>query len=134
VLPLVEDLRIDLVGEDGDAVLHRGVGDGTQPRLGDDPARRVVGVVEDDQPGLRCDLGDQLIDVEGVALLLEQPHRHRHPTDVPDHRLVDREAGVRVEDLVAGIDQGQDGVEHHRLAARGHHDHLGRGLDTATRG
>jgi hypothetical protein len=134
VLPLVQDLRVDLVGEDGDAVPHRGVGDRAEARLGDDSARRVVWVVEDDELRLRGHLGDQLVDVERVSLLLEEPHRHRHPADEADHRLVDRKAGVRVENLVAGVDEREDQVEHDGLPARGHHHHLRRGLHAAPRG
>src|SRR5215211_2577535 len=36
-------------------------------------------------------------------------------------RLVHREPGVGVEDLVAGLAQGQDGEEHDRLGPRGDH-------------
>ena len=42
-----------------------------------------------------------------------------------DHRLVDREAGVRIDDLGAGLAEHEDGEEHGHLAAGNHHDLIG---------
>ena len=53
----------------------------------------------------------------------------RRAADIAGHRLVDREARVRVDDLVAVIDQREHGVEHDRLCARRDDHLLGRGLD-----
>jgi hypothetical protein len=60
-----------------------------------------------------------------------QLDRHRLGAGVLDHRLVDREAGVGVEDLRAGLAEHHDGKEHRHLAAGHHHDLLGRNLDAA---
>ena len=49
----------------------------------------------------------ELVDVEAEVVLLAQRERHRRAADVAGHRLVDREAGVRVDDLVALVDQGE---------------------------
>ena len=49
----------------------------------------------------------------------------RRAADEARHRLVDRVAGVRDDDLVAGVDQGQDRVVHDALAADRHEHALG---------
>ncbi len=58
--------------------------------------------------------------------LLAQRDRDRHAAGEVDDRLVDRESRVGIDALVAATDQRQDGEEHDRLGARGHHDLLGR--------
>ena len=45
-------------------------------------------------------------------------HGHRLRAREPDHRLVDREARVRVDDLVAFLHEREQEVEHDRLRAR----------------
>ena len=66
------------------------------------------------------------VQVEGKAALFHQRHRHGRRAHESDHRFVDREAGVRVDDLVAGLEQRQHGEEDDRLAA-GHDARRARG-------
>ena len=90
---------------------------------------RVVRRVEDEQPRARRDQRGDLLDVHPEVVRLAQRRGDRRASDVARHRLVDREARVRVDDLVAIVDQREHGVEHDRLRA-GRDDHLlGRGLD-----
>ena len=56
------------------------------------------------------------------SLLHADRDRDRRAADEPGERLVDRVARVGDDDLVAGVDQGQDRVEHHALAANGDED------------
>ena len=60
-----------------------------------------------------------------------QLHGHRYAADVVDHRLVYGEAGVGVQDLIAGVHQREHGEKHDRLAARGDHHVVGLDLDVA---
>ena len=77
------------------------------------------------------DLRGQFLDVEAEIQFFAQLNGHRLGADEVDHRLVDREAGIGVDDLVAFFGQRGDGVEHDRLAA-GNDDHLfRRDLDVA---
>ncbi len=71
----------------------------------------------------------RLLRREGEAILLADRDRHRPCARVLDHRAVDREAGIGIEDVGAGLAEHQDRGEHRHLAA-GHDDHLvGRYLD-----
>jgi hypothetical protein len=126
VLGVVEDARVDLVREDGYVVLGRHLRDRAQPALRDDASGRIVRIVQDDEARLGTHAVAELTHVEGERLLLQQPHRHRDAADVPDHRLVDREAGIGIEDLVAFVHEGEDHEEHDRLGAGRDHHHLGR--------
>ena len=64
----------------------------------------------------------ELVGVEPEAVLLADRAGHCLTADITGHGLVDREARVRVDDLVALVDQGQDGEEHDRLAAGNDYD------------
>ena len=68
--------------------------------------------------------GGELVRVQPEAVLLADGNGHGRRADEAGHRLVDREARVRVDDLVALLAEGHDGVEHDRLGARCHHDLL----------
>ncbi len=78
------------------------------------------------EPRARADEPREVVRVRVVAQLLAQAHGHRRRSREPDHRLVDGEAGVRVDDLVALFREREDREEHDRLAA-GRDDHAGRG-------
>ena len=75
---------------------------------------------------------DELVRVEAEVVLLAERDRHGRRADEARHRLVDREARVRVDDLVALLRQGEDREEHDRLGA-GRDDHLRR-VDVRCRG
>src|SRR5579864_4288255 len=57
------------------------------------------------------------VHVEREIPLFGQSHGHGVPADVADHRLVDWEAGIGIDDFVAFIHQREDGKENDRLAA-----------------
>ena len=65
----------------------------------------------------------QLVDVEPEIALLAQRNRHRLRAQEVDHRLVNGEAGIGIDDLVALFHQRQHGEEDDRLAA-GNDDHF----------
>ena len=80
-------------------------------RIQDDELRAVV-----NQPG-------EFVDVEPEIHLLAQLDRHRFRAEEVDHRLVNRESGIGVDDLVPFFDQREDGEEDDGLAA-GDNDHF----------
>ena len=121
-LALVEEARVDLVRQHRHAVVARELGDPAHVLGAQHAAGRVVGRVDDEELGLLGDAPLELLQVEAEAGLLEQGDRHRLPAHEVDHRLVDREPGVRVDDLVARVRERHDGEEHDRLGARRHHD------------
>ena len=93
-----------------------------QVAVGENRARRVVGRVDDEQPGARRD-SDATSSTSIRKSCPRAVARRRDAAHVAGHRLVDREAGVGVDDLVALVDQGEHGEEHDRLGA-GRDDHL----------
>ncbi len=94
-------------------------------RLDADAAGRVGGRVDDDQPRLRRDAREHVLRLEAEAVLFEQRQRHRRGAGELDGGLVDREAGVRIDDLGAGLAEHRDREIHRHLAA-GHDQHVGR--------
>ena len=80
-------------------------------------AGRVLRRVEHHHFGAAREQALEAIQVEGEAAALFQRHRHRSGAAEADHRFVDREAGIGVDDLVAGLEQGQHGEEDDGLAA-----------------
>ena len=90
-------------------------------------AGRVGRAVQDHQPGPVGDPVQHLAGAEGEVPLFGQFDRHRRGAGKADDRFVDREAGVGVENLGAGLAEHHQGEEHGRLAAR--HDQHGRRID-----
>ena len=78
---------------------------------------RVVRGVDDDQFRSIGDLRLQVVDVCRKPGFFVQRQRDRGAAGEVDHRLIDREARVRVDHLIALFDQGEHGEEHDRLAA-----------------
>src|SRR5262249_58391362 len=74
--------------------------------------------VEDHEPRPSPELARELVGVEDEVVLLAKRQWYGHGSCEPDRRLVDREPGVGVDDLVAGIADGQDREEEKRLRAR----------------
>ncbi len=78
----------------------------------------LLGVPSYQQARARRDaLGDRL-HVGGEAALAVQRVEHRAPAGEPHHGLVDREAGVGAQHLVARLDEREHRVEQRRLRAR----------------
>ena len=83
-----------------------------------DAAGRVLRRVEDDELRSRRQPLGEIGDREGEVALLEQRQRNRRRADPADRRLVDREARIGIDHLVAGLADGQDREEEERLGAR----------------
>ena len=95
----------------------------------EDAAGRVGRRVDEQDPRPGRDERGQLVDVEPELVLHPDRDRHRGRPDEPGERFVDRVAGVGDDDLVARIDEPEDRVEHHALAADGHEDLRRIGVD-----
>src|SRR5207247_2069104 len=121
----VGEARIDLVGVHPDLrVAPENRRDLFELFSGQQPAGRVVGIVENQQPGFRRDELFQIRQIKGEPASLAQVDRHGLRAARDDLRLVDREAGVRVDHFVAGAVIGgrQHRVSDERLRARADHD------------
>src|SRR5439155_22381736 len=87
-LSLVEEPPVDLVREDGDAVVAGDLGDPRDLLGGEDAAGRILRRVDDDEARLLRDLPLEVGEVEAAAGLLEERDGHRDPAHEVDHRLV----------------------------------------------
>ena len=71
----------------------------------------------------------QFVHVQTEIFLFAQRIGTARRADVLDHRLVNGEAGIRVDHFVTRIDQRQHGEKDDRLAAGNYHDLVGGHLD-----
>ena len=127
---VVEDLAVDLVAHHRDLGVVFEPGDETvefDPRH--DAAGRVGRAVDDDQPGARRYLVQDLGGAEREAGAFVERDRYRRRAGKTDHALVDREAGVRIKDFGPGLAEHQDREKHRDLAAGDDKHPVGRDFD-----
>ncbi len=73
----------------------------------------------------------QFIYIKTKLTLFAERDRNGLATDKINHRFINREARIRVDDLVARVDQRQNREEDNRLAARDDNHFFRRNLDAA---
>ena len=122
VLAVVDQLLVDLVGDDVETGLHSQLCDLHQLAAGIDAAVGVGGAVEDDGLGLFVDVGAQHLGGDDEVVLLAAVHHHRHAAGHAHHLGVAQPAGGGQQHLVAGVDQRAQGGEDHLLCAVGDDD------------
>ena len=129
--PSYEHLRVDLVGE------HPCVGLGDQRGGARDvlrrqrSTRRVLGRVEDDELRPRPEPLCEILGREREVALLEKRQRNRGRPHPADRRLVDREAGIGIDDLVSRVAGGEDAEEEERLRTGSDENVLRADVDSA---
>ena len=73
------------------------------------------------------DQGLQFVDIETEVSLLSQTNGYCAGSGIVNHRLINREAGIGIDNLVSAIRQGKKRKKNNRLAT-GNHYNLG-GID-----
>ena len=131
MLAVVDDAAVDLVRKDDEVALPGDAGDGLEVVVPEDRPGRVARAVDHDQPGPVRDERSQLVGVGPEAVITAQRQGDGGRAHEPRHRLVDREAWVGHDDLVASPDEGHHREREHRLGARGDDDAVGVDLDPA---
>jgi hypothetical protein len=121
----VDEVLVDLVGDDPDAVLLGPAPDRLDLLRRVDGAGRVGRRDEDEQLGPRVRADSSCSDRRAVAGVLAGPDLDRHPAGQPDRLGVGRPVGRRQDRLVAGVEQRGEGVVEGLLAAVGHDDLAG---------
>jgi len=122
----VAHVPVSLVAEHDQVVLQDELGDALQLLRRALRPGRVLQVVEQQQPRAPRDLSLERVEVELEVVAALQVAVGQALTAVElDLALVDRVAGVGIEDLVAGIHEGEDELADHRLAAGLNGDVLG---------
>ena len=134
MLAVVDHLAVDFVGQNDRVVLLGKLGHRFEVAPGQDAAGRVRRGIQDDELGLVGDESRQLVDVESELLRLAQGRRDRLRADEVDHRFIDWEARVRIDDFVARLAERDDREVHDRLRAGSHDDLLRRDLNAARLG
>ena len=128
----VNDVLVNLIGEDVEVVvLADHLGDGTEFVGAEHGTGGVLGGVDDDKAGILVDVGFKVVEVGVVGFFFGEAHGDGLGTAEADHGLEDGEAGVGVDDLVAGLGQGEDGEEHDGLGAGHDDDGVGGEFDAA---
>ena len=120
---VVDELFVDLVGDDVEAALHGQIGDGLKLRAAPDAAVGVVGRVDDERLRPVGDVGTQHVGGDDEVVLLAAAHHHRHAAGHAHHLGIAQPAGRGQKHLVAGIEQHAQGCEDGLLRAAGD-DHL----------
>ena len=118
VLAVVDHLRVHLVRQHVAVVVVQEPRDLDVHLARHDAAGRVGGRVQDHELRARREALGEIVGGEREAGLLGDRQRHRRGARPADHRLVDREAGVRVDDLVARVAGREHAEEQERLRAR----------------
>src|ERR1043166_1182325 len=120
-----DEATVNLIAQYHDVSVTNRSGDLLDVDLSKHAPGRVLRGIHNDQLGPIADHPGELIHVEPEIHLLAQPDRHRFSADVIDHRFVNWEPGIRVNDLIVLFAQRKDREEDDRFAARHHHDLVG---------
>ena len=124
MLALKDELAIDLIAQHHDVAIADCARDRGDVLLGQHAACRVLWRIQNKELCAIVDRNGELIDVEPeFSFNSSRNWRHRFRTDIVDHRLVDREAGIRVNDFISVFGESQNGKKDDRLAT-GNDDHF----------
>src|ERR1700732_5315822 len=117
VLALINKAAVDFVRQNKNVAVADGLRHFRNVCLGEHTAGRVVRRVQDDQLRAVGNQRCQFFDIYEKCTFFAQRNRNRLAERILDHRLVDGEAGIRVDDFISRINQCQDREENNRLAA-----------------
>src|SRR5581483_11976109 len=123
VLAFKKQAAINFVGQDHDFAVADGGGDVTNIALAQHTASGILGRVNDDELGAIVDEVGEFIHIQAKIHFFAQLDGNSLGADKVDHGFVDRESWIGIDDLVAGLNQRQNGEEDDGLAA-GNNDHL----------
>src|SRR5208337_998859 len=116
VLALEEQAAVDFIREHEDIAVADDFGHLLHVLALHDAAGGVLRGIDDDEFGAVGDKPGQIVDIHHEIALLAKLDGYGFATHVVDHRFVDGESRIGIDDLVALIDQRQHGVEHDRLS------------------
>src|SRR5581483_11479542 len=129
-----QQAAVDLVGEDHDVAIADGFGDALDVALLEHGAGGILRRVDDDELGVVGDQALELIDVEPELEFFAKRNRDRFAADEVDHRLVNQEARIRVNDFIPYINQRQHRKENNWLTTWNYNHLFGSDLDATGAG
>src|SRR5437667_7419414 len=118
MLAFEDEAAVDLVAQHHDVAIADRVRDAVNVVLRKHAAGRVMRRIHNDQLRAIVDQSGEFADIEAEIHLLAQPDRNRFRADVINHRLVNRESGIGVDDLIAFFNQREDSEKDDWLTAR----------------
>ena len=113
---VVDELFIDLVGDDVELLFHGQRGDLLKRFTRDHAAEGVAGAVEDKHLGLVGDARRDLLGADDEAVLVVAGHEHRHAAHHLHHLGIADPVGRGDEHLVARVAEGERNVQDTLLA------------------
>ena len=128
---VVAEAGIDFVGHDPAVARAGRPGDVFERLHGEDAAGGVGGRVEDDQARARAEQGVKGVEVEVKARGRVEGDGDGGGAGDADGGAVGGKAGVGIDDLVAGLEQGEHGQKEDRFGAGGDDDLLGGEVDAS---
>src|ERR1700756_3887364 len=118
MLAIVEEqAAVDFVRQDHDVAVADGASDLFDVAALENSACGILRRIEDDQPSAVVDQRGEFVDVEREITLLAELDRDGASADVVNHRLVDGETGIGIDDLIPFINQRKDRKKNNGFAA-----------------
>src|SRR6185437_14472634 len=99
---------VDLVRQHKDVAISDGGCNLLKIVLRQDPTRRILWRIQDDHPSPIGDESRKLARIERKIPLFLETDWNGASADVANHRFIDGESGIGVEDLVAFVYQGKN--------------------------
>jgi hypothetical protein len=133
LVPIKEDVFIDLIGEDADiigAFLLNHLSDLLKLAFGSHPSCGVRWEVEKDHLRLLVEKRRQFLTREAEVLLLLQMNGNRFSPDIVDERFVNRKGGAGIDDLISWITVNLLAKADRRLGAREDDNAFGSRIDS----
>src|SRR5438105_5318156 len=123
MLPLEDEAAVDLIAQHHDIAIADCARDAVDIFFPQYPARWVLRRIQDDELGPVIDQPAEFVDVEPEIHFLAQTDRYGFCADIVDHRFVDGESGIRIDDFVPFFNKRENGEEDDGFTA-GDYDHF----------
>jgi hypothetical protein len=111
VTPVVQDLLVDFIGDQGEVVVLAQIRDPAERLLWEDGARRIRGAVHDHRLRAGRDRLPEGVGRENEAVLVRGLNGHGASAREAHHRVVAHPSGIGHQDLVPWFDEGHDREE-----------------------
>src|SRR5207244_11120274 len=92
----------------------------------------IVRRIQNDEPGASIDQMREFVHVKTKIFLFSQTNGNGSPADVTDHRLINRESGVGINDLIPFVNQRENREEDDGLAPGHNYNFFGSDCNAST--
>src|SRR5207244_13569443 len=109
---LEDEATVNLVGQHHDVAITDCTCDGVDIVLCQYAAGRILRRIQNDQLGAVVDQPGEFVDIEPEIQFLAQLNRNSLGADIVDHRLINGESRIRVDDLIPFFNEREDAEEY----------------------